>query len=144
MKAENSGRRSLVRAFILGVVLCGAVLPERALAQDGAERALQQIETAFSNGDSRVLADAAADRVEIRLFGSSTWFSRGQAVYVLEDFFRQYPPRKCAFKKSTQTDDSWFAPGEYWYETAGNPLRLYIVLRQKGEQWELREIRVEE
>ena len=114
------------------------------MAQESAEQALQQIETAFSHGNSRVLADTAADRVEIRLFGSSTLFSRGQAVYVLDDFFRQYPPRKCDFKESTQADDSWFAPGEYWYETAGSPLQVYVVLRQKGEQWELREIRVEE
>lgn len=144
MKTELSGGWSLVRTLMLGAVFCVVVLPERAMAQEGAERALQQIESAFSRGNSRVLADIAADRLEIRLFGSSTLCSRGQAVYVLEDFFRQYSPQKFDFQEATRTDESWFAPGEYWYESAGNPLRVYVVLRQKGEQWELREIRVEE
>lgn len=91
-----------------------------------------------------MLLNTLADRVEVRLLGSSTLFSRGQAVYVLEDFFRQYPPRKCDFTESTRTDESWFAAGEYWYGTVQQPLRVYVVLRQKGEHWELREFRIEE
>lgn len=121
-----------------------AVVPSRVFAQNEPEHVLQEVERAFGQGDSRVLSDASADRVEITLFGSTTLFSRGQAAFVLNDFFQQYPPRRCDFKEATRTDGSWFAAGQYWYGTTDTPLQVYVGLRERGAAWELREIRIEE
>lgn len=135
----KSGSMGVALVLILGLTL----MPERLYGQSRAEDVLAQVERAFGHGDSQLLADVSADRVEITLFGTSTLFSRGQALYVLNDFFQQYPPRRCSFREATRTDGSWFAAGRYWYGTSDTPLRVYVGLRDQGTAWEMREIRID-
>lgn len=141
---QGAGR--LWVAALLGVLLTITWLPEQAAAQGRAGAALEQIEDAFAKGDSRVLMRAAADRVEIALLGENTTYSRSQAAYVLEAFFRRYPPVRCEFngRETARTDGNWFAAGHYWHGSASRPLRVYVGLRLKDSVWELREIRIDE
>ena len=62
----------------------------------------------------------------------------------MQDFFRRYPPEGFALQSQAQEQGSWFATGRYRYKHAEQPLLVYLRLRLKSDQWELREMRIEE
>ncbi len=105
---------------------------------------LARLGQAFEAGDAHALLADAADRVEIALLGSSKLYSRAQATYVMQEFFREYPPEQFTLQNESRTEGSWIAAAHYRYKRAEHPLQVYVRLRVKGEQWELREVRVEE
>ena len=139
-KRPRLGR--LLAACLLLFVLIS--FPDPAQAQTQSDRLLEDITTAFAGGNSRTLLKDGADRIEVFLFENSTLYSRGQAVYVLDSFFRQYPPRRCVLRESVKADESWFAAGHYWHEASERPLLVYMGLRLRDNRWELREIRIDE
>ena len=105
---------------------------------------LGQVERAFQQGDERNLLAAAADRLEIAVLEAPSFYSRAQAMYVMEDFFRTYPPKQFDMQDASPSGGSLYAPGLYWSTSQSEPLRVYIRLRRTGQQWELREIRIEQ
>lgn len=125
-------------------VLLAAVVLVAAPAMGQTERSvLQEVETALAEGDVTALARRSADRVEVTLFGSASMYSRGQAMYVLAEFFREYPPVRAALSDPSRSGGNWFALGQYFYERGEQPLRVFVRLRHKGGRWELREVRIE-
>jgi hypothetical protein len=124
---------------LLGLSLLGTP----AVAQQ--EIALETVERAVAAGDADALLGEASDRVEIALFGSSTLYSRAQALYVMQQFFQDHPPVQFSLQHTSVADGNWFASGPYFYTHSDRPLRVYVRLRAKGEgAWEVREIRIEE
>lgn len=135
------------QVLITGLVLSVSLLvlrPGTAWAQSAHETVLQEIGRAFGQGDARILLNRAADRLEISLFNESTLYSRAQALYVMQAFFRQYPPVRFVYQEHQGASDSWFAAAVYWCDPAERPLRVYVRLRERDSTWELREIRVDE
>ncbi len=111
-------------------------------AQDAS---LQHVEQAFASGDAQALVQQAGNRVEVSLLGTTTLYSRSQAQYVLQEFFRQYPPRAFTLERVSTTEGSTFADGDYYYEHEERPLRVFLRLHPaSGQRWEIREIRIEE
>ncbi len=108
------------------------------------QEALPRLQRAFVAGNAHALLAAAADRVEIALLGRGKLYSRAQATYVMQDFFREYPPEAFALQSESRTDGSWIAAGQYRCKQAERPFQVYLRLRLKEAQWELREIRIEE
>lgn len=109
----------------------------------GQEPPLLKVQEAFAAGDANALLGEAADRLEIALMGQSKLYSRAQATYVMEDFFRRYPPEQFTLQNDSQGGGNWFATGQYHYKHTEQPLHVYVRLHRKGEQWELREVRIE-
>lgn len=134
--------RLLVAALLVGVALVAA-RPAAAQAQSTHEVVLQDVQRAFVAGDAKALLGYAADRLEISLFNESTLYSRSQALYVMQAFFREYPPVRFVYQEHQPASGSWFAAAVYWCDPADRPLRVYIRLRERGDGWELREIRVD-
>ena len=141
--AVPSSRRSVFRcvapprALLLCVLLlCFAC---SAAAQESSD-ALSQIDRAFKQGDARALVAPAADRLDVSLFGAGMQYSRSQALYVMQDFFKEYPPQRLEWQSNSEAEGSRFAMGRYWYEGGGAPLRVYVRLQEK----KLREVRVEQ
>ena len=131
----------VIRSMALFIVLCGGGIV--AAAQQAP--ALEHVERTFSVGDAETLLSAASERVEIALFGSSTLYSRAQALYVMQHFFQDYPPVQFSLQHTSAEDGNWFATGRYYHARSDYPLRVYVRLRaQEEEQWEVREIRIEE
>ena len=124
------------------LVLLGGFGAGPVWAQQGA--ALSQVQEAFAAGDAKALLGEAADRVEIALLGGSKLYSRAQAIYVMEDFFRRYPPETFTLQNDAQEDGNWFATSRYRYKHAERPLHVYLRLRKKDGRWQLHEVRVEE
>ncbi len=129
----------LIATLVIG--LPGGFMAGPALAQ---QAALDQVQEAFSAGDADALLGEAADRVEIALLGRSKLYSRAQATYVMEDFFRRYPPETFTLHNNAQDDGNWFATGRYQYQHAEQPLQVYLRLHLKDKQWQLREVRIEQ
>ena len=105
--------------------------------------ARERIEQAFREGQAQQLLTPAAERVEISILGMQTQYSRNQALYVLQDFFKNYAPRKFAFEDVSQAQDDFFATARYWYGQAERPLQVYVRLTRQDEQWVLQEVRLD-
>lgn len=111
------------------------------LEQAGAE-ALDQIYSAMRSGRVASLMHVAADRLDLTIFGASEVLSKSQARYVLQDFFRNYPPTQVTVHETSPSEDNWFASASYWYRGGDGPLTVYLRMRVKGAGvWELRELR---
>ncbi|PSQ78620.1 MAG: hypothetical protein BRD37_02535, partial [Bacteroidetes bacterium QH_8_67_23] len=84
---------SRLRCFgaLLALVLLVITVPLEAQAQEARQSALRE---AFAAGDARAVLQRAAEHVEVGLLGNSSQYSRSQAVYVLDTFFDDHPPRR--------------------------------------------------
>lgn len=140
-------KQSMQRTTLLGLaaLLCGLLLwpGTGARAQETRDRNLERLQEALESGDVEAVLGQAAERIDVTLFSANALYSRAQAQYVLRDFFREYPPRRFAFKEPSRRDENWFAAGQYWYGSSDEPLAVYVRLRRQGERWELREIRID-
>lgn len=134
--------RLLVPVALLAVAACMLAIPQPTRAQQS-RAILDEVDRALLRGDAQALAETAGDRMEVSLFGSSTQYSRGQAQYVLRDFFQQYPPRRLSWVDMALEEGDRFATGRYWVEGSQQPLRVYIRLQASDSVWALRELRVE-
>lgn len=138
-------KRGAAYAVLWGVLLSLIVfVPQYTAAQGAGEDIAGHLEQAFNEGSARMLLAPAASQLEISLFGSSTVYSRGQALYVMQDFFQEHPPRRFGMQESKEKEDSHFLVGNYWHEGADQPLWVYLHLRSSDGEWTLREIRIEQ
>jgi hypothetical protein len=133
------------------VLSLAAAWPQPGWAQDSSFAPRQaspsvqkQTLAAFSTGNVQGLLAHAGDQVALGILSAGALYSRNQAVYVMEEFFRQYPPGRVVLQESSEREGNWFAAGQYWYRGGEHPLRIYVRFRQRGAQWELKEIRIEQ
>lgn len=97
----------------------------------------------FRAGNSQMLLQEAAERVEISLFGARTFYSRGQAFYVIQNFFRDHPPRRFEVRDTVHAEGSYFLTGRYWEVRTDPPLTVFVRIQAADSQWRVHEIRVE-
>ncbi len=127
--------------FVLAALAVVATNPVR--AQTDEEAVVRKVEQAFSKGDVSALLSHAAERVEVAVLGSGSLYSRAQATYVLNDFFRQYPPVRFVANPPSSTRDSFFVAGRYWYGTDDRHYDVYMRFRWRDGTCEVRELRIE-
>lgn len=144
-------RAALLRAavFLVAFVLvAGSPLPVRAQgapASGDPPPPTERVRRAFADGDARRLLNPAAERVEVSLLGAHTFYSQGQALYVLRDFFETYAPERFVLGDVTCAQAVCYALGRYWHARDDHPLSVYVRLAARdGAAWTLREVRVEE
>lgn len=104
---------------------------------------LTQIEAGFETSDSAVLLSLAADPIDIALFGQGATYSRSQATRVLQEFFRRHPPEYVMLREEVAADDRRSLVGEYLEVGSTQPAAVFVRLRARGTQWEIRSIRIE-
>ncbi|PSQ68175.1 MAG: hypothetical protein BRD29_04480 [Bacteroidetes bacterium QH_2_67_10] len=133
---------SRLRCFgaLLALVLLVITVPLEAQAQEVRQSALRE---AFAAGDARAVLQRAAGHVEVGLLGNSSQYSRSQAVYVLDTFFDDHPPRRFEWKDTSTNGDSRFLTGRYWYEASKQAMPVYLRLSRASEGWKLQEVRIE-
>lgn len=106
--------------------------------------ALERIETAMGEGDARMLLTSAAERVELTIFDMRSFYSRTQALYVIQDFFGSYAPQHFSFEDISCRDDRCSATGAYGHaRSEDDVLRVYVRLGVDEGEWLLRELRIE-
>ncbi|MEM0963346.1 MAG: DUF4783 domain-containing protein [Bacteroidota bacterium] len=90
-----------------------------------------------------VLADVSG-RVEVVLSGQGGMFRRAQAVEILRDFFRRYPPSRVEFSEPSDSDDGQTATGRYHSTAGGARFDVYVLHRRAGDDWDLASIRIDQ
>ena len=131
------------RLGLFGGLFVLALLAPPARAQDHDDALLARLEGAFAQGDVAALLEEAAERLDLTVLGASAVYSRAQAQYVMENFFRDHPPVRFRFQDPSRRDENWFAAGQYVYGSEEHALWIYVRLRWQGARWELREIRID-
>lgn len=125
-------------------VLLSLVLTLNVRAQEREEEAIvRKVEQALSEGDAAGLLRHASGRIEIAVLGAGTLYSKAQATYVMQEFFRGYPPERFVAGKPTIASESFMVAGRYWYGSEGAFLDLYLRFKWRDAGYEVREIRIE-
>jgi hypothetical protein len=104
---------------------------------------LQRVTTAFSDGNAQLLLSPAADRVEVSLFGTRTFYSSAQAFYVLREFFDTHPPAAFSVNDATGAGRSCFLRGRLDHAHDERTLQVYVRLVHRGDAWQLHEVRID-
>jgi hypothetical protein len=114
-------------------------LLEAALAAHAQDEAAGRgaLREALAGGDAQ-----AAERVAVDLPGGSSKYSRSQAVYVLQKFFEDHPPRRFAWQRTKSSERRRFLVGRYWHEGAQQPMRVHLRLAKAQGRWTVQEVRV--
>ena len=105
--------------------------------------AVERVTTAFEHGNPESLFATTADRVELSLLGSRSYYSSSQGFYVLRDFLRQHPPKQFAVQRTAWADASFFVMGRYHHTRADAPVRVIVRFDSDPPDWILHELRVE-
>jgi hypothetical protein len=133
----------------LAALLLFLLAPD-ARAQNAVPEAQEEaMREAFTSGDARAVLAHAAGRVEVDLPTGSSQYSRSQAVYVLQKFFENHPPRRFAWRGASSQGRSRFLMGRYWHETSEQPLAVYLHLTnvqsaEADDEWQLQEVRLKQ
>lgn len=104
---------------------------------------LQRITTAFAQGNAQLLLSPGADRVEVSLFGTRTFYSDAQAFYVLREFFDTHPPSSFSLNDATGTGQSCFVRGRLDHTRDERSLQVYVRLVHRDAAWRLHEVRID-
>jgi len=138
---------ALVR-FSLVLLLAGMSVPV-ALGQTAdrpetvPDTVVQRVSSAFQSGDAQRLLTPAADRVEVSLFGTRTFYSSAQAFYVLRKFFEAHPPTRFSLADTTGAGTSSFLRGRFEHTRDERTLEVYVrLVRHSGDAWHLHEVRI--
>jgi hypothetical protein len=134
--------------FALPLLLVGMMVPVARGQTSTAEKTrrdtiVARVATAFTDGDAQRLLTPAADRVEVSLFGTRTFYSNAQAYYVLEDFFDRYPPTRFTIDDVTEAGESCFLRGRFDHRRDERTLQVYVRLMRRDAAWRLQEIRID-
>ena len=140
---SSSGVMVSCWARIFAIVLLALATAPPVLAQKDEAEVVRKVEQAFSKGDAAALLAHAADRVEITVLGTGSLYSRAQATYVLNDFFRENPPTRFAADEPSSSRDNFFVAGKYWYGTDDRHYDVYMRFRWRDGTCEVRELRIE-
>jgi len=104
---------------------------------------LARIEAGFEAGNPALLLAHAAEPVDIAIFGHGASYSRSQAALVLLDFFRRHPPADVSFRDEVASTNRRSVVGTYEEAGSGESSAVFIRLRARDGQWEVRSIRIE-
>lgn len=105
---------------------------------------VQRVSSAFQAGNAQLLLNSAADRIEVSLFGTRTFYSSAQAFYVLSDFFERHPPANFVLADTTGAGTSTFLRGRLNHTRSERPLQVYVrLVRYEKKTWRLHEVRID-
>ncbi len=126
------------------IVLLLLALAVSAHSPVGPDDALGRVTRGLEGSNPEAVLADVDGRVEIVLFGQGGVFRRAQAVHVLRDFFRRYPPARVSFSEPSSSDDGQTATGRYSLRSGGNDLNVRVMHRVTGDTWKLASIRIDQ
>lgn len=109
------------------------------IAQSGV---LNSIGNAMKSGNSSEIARYMDNVVDITINNNQSSYSKSQAEMILRDFFSKNSPRSFEMEKSGDSgNNSAFGIG--YLNTANGKYRVYILVKQKNNNYQVQEIRFE-
>lgn len=133
-------RTPRLRLLALALLLAGARLSTAQDVEPAAAIVLRALET----GDAERLLSSTPARLEIALFGATRRYSRPQALFVLRDFFREYPPVRVEPQAATATGAGWMGSFGYTVERGARPLVVGVQMRFLFDQWQVTRVIIRE
>ena len=105
--------------------------------------AVDRVVKTFEEGAPKTLFASAAERVDLNVLGSRSYYSRSQAFYVVRDYFRHHPPRSFDVERTAQADASLFVMGIYRHDQADTPVRVMVRFDEGSTTWIFHELRIQ-
>lgn len=144
--AVTHGPSALVWALLLLVCSLGGVRQAEAqrMAARSVEELAGELRTSVLRSDVSDLMPRAAETIEIELFGKRRYYSRGQAMLILNGLLEDARPTAVQITRSHRTPSAAFIEATVSSSESGSKsvwLARYGLLR--GE-WRMRELRVGE
>lgn len=102
---------------------------------------LAGIQSAIEKGDVSQLAQLIDNTLILTLNNNQSIYSRAQAEMILRDFFNKNKPGGFLLKESGNSNGSYFGIGQL--SAGSKSYRTYFLLRNKGRQVILQELRIE-
>jgi len=122
--------------LIVTFILLGAGLG-MALADIGDE-----IASAVKSGNSKQLASFFYSNIELNIPGNEGIYSKAQAELILKDFFSKNQPKNFTIMhQGASKDGNKYTIGNL--ETGTGNYRTYFFLKKVGENFQIKELRVE-
>ena len=101
-----------------------------------------RLQRAFLRGDADAATAEAAPRLSVTVRGEGGRYSRAQAAFVLDSFFREHPPVRVSLSTAGVAEGARSLMGRYVAE-GDLAFRLGVRLRLKGQRWEVIGIEIE-
>jgi hypothetical protein len=129
--------------FAYSIVLLAMTMllsPSSSRGQSAPE-VLGQIQESLIDGNADRLVSFFNERIEITLMGQRQVHSQKQALYVMRQFFSNYPPNAFRVRHKGDTGGTFYALGEYQSAKGQFEVNLFIKLSTDGHR--INEIRFE-
>lgn len=120
------------------MILCLAFVLHDARAQD----TMDELLSALATGDAEAVLASSEERVEVALMGQERLFTGRQAVHVLKEFFRRYPPESLRKENEMRNAASWFATARYTSTQGDSALHVYVSMQLSEDRWRLATLNV--
>ena len=103
------------------------------------DQVFEQIRNAFLDGSAVDLALFFEGNVELKLDGYQTDYSQVQAVYVLKDFFKEYPPKNFKYlKQENFKKDLIYLVGTY--QSVGDEFQISMMVQTLDSEYIIRSL----
>ncbi|MCS6903838.1 MAG: DUF4783 domain-containing protein [Bacteroidia bacterium] len=111
-------------------------------AQTTADDFFHAVEQAISKADAQALSNLFNTQVDISIGNKDTPYTRSQALYVVREFFMNYPVRSFAIRHKGSTGTTLYAIGEY-YSSRGK-FDTNIFIKKVGNTFVIEQLRFEQ
>mgnify|MGYP005842076183 CR=1 FL=1 len=116
-------------------------MAERLFSQ-GIEEVFGQVEQAIGRNDAQSLSRYFHHHVEITILDKEDTYPKNQAVFVVKEFFMNYPPQGFRFMHRGHSSDTYYAVGQYTSNRGVFDTNVFI--RKSGTIYAIEQLRFEQ
>ncbi|MCS7084910.1 MAG: DUF4783 domain-containing protein [Bacteroidia bacterium] len=132
--------KATLRLCIVGALWYMAAT-QRTPAQN-IDEMLGQVEQAIGRNDAQTLARFFNHHVEITILDKEDTYPKNQAVFVVKEFFMNYPPRGFRFIHKGHSSDTYYAVGRY--TSTRGIFDANVFIRKNGTIFAIEQLRFEQ
>ncbi len=111
------------------------------LAQNQSDEVFQQIEQAIKKADANALSNYFNSMVDLTIIDKEQTYSNSHAMYVVKEFFMNYPVRSFSILHKGNAGDNIYAVGSY-ISTKG-AFDTNIFIKKYGNTYKINQLRFE-
>ncbi len=110
-------------------------------AQNQPDEVFQQIEVAIKKGDANSLSNHFNSMLDLTIIDKEQTYSSSHAMYVVKEFFMNYPVRSFSILHKGNSGDNIYAVGSY-ISTKG-AFDTNIFIKKYGNNYKINQLRFE-
>jgi len=129
MIPQSSARKPQILVYVITVL---SIASNVSWGQVADTLDLTSIKTYVSEENSQALINHADEYLELALIEQPRRYSQAQAFYVIEKFFRLYPPKEFELRHTISQGDQWWVIGQYKVRDEQQILHMYLRFRRSS------------